>query len=255
MINSGKSFPDIKLQTSIGNTPFTQRFSITGVIETDTSTPKLVSPLPLLQTLPHAQLTTPSTVYVASTSNSDDIVGTGARVVFVNGLDSAYLQQEEIVLMDGQNPVQTQLTYSKIFEITVITLGTNTDANTGDLAPVGDLYVGTGTFTAGVPANPIIGIKASTNNLNSREPIFTVPDGKFLLLRSLFVSTTPDVLQNNNIEVETTFNLFGTPNDQWYKTQPHNFDETEHYVYESLVVLPPRTSIQIRAKSTGAKTK
>lgn len=255
MINSGKSFPDVKFLTATGNSFYSQRFAITGTIETDVLTPKLISPLPLIQALPHGQLTTPSKVKIASTSELDNVIGIGARVILLDGLDSSYLLQNEVILMNGKTPVESINSFSKVFEITVIQLGTNTDVETGDLVSVGDIYCGTGTFTNGIPANPIIGIKASDNNLNSREAIFTVPDGKFLLIRGIFCTTTPDKKENNNIEIEVCFNLFGLDVNQWYKSVPYNFDAMYSYEYEALLLAPPRTNIQVRGRTTFLKTK
>lgn len=253
--NSGRNAPDIKVTKSIGGFPYTNLFVITGIINELEDYFQLVSPISNISTLPHGQLTSPSTVFVASTSNDDNATGVGARVVLLAGLDINYLQQEEIVILDGQNPVETNNIYSKVFEMTIIEFGTNTELITGDSVAVGDIYVGTGTFVAGVPNNPIVGISQAENNPNSRDAIFTVPDGKILLMKSLFCGTEPDVLQNTGLVVQVGLKIFGFSDTFWFKTEPYTFDSTFQYILEFNLPLPPRTDIQIRAKSTIKKTK
>jgi hypothetical protein len=91
---------------------------------------------------------TPATVQVASTSANDvDTTGTGAWSVLVIGLDASGVEQSETVLLNGQTAVATVNTYSAITGLRVLTAGT-TGSNEGNI------WVGNGTFTAGVPATP-----------------------------------------------------------------------------------------------------
>lgn len=248
--NSGRNSPDIKVSKSLGNTPYTNLFVISGVIEALTTDFQLVSPLPLISTLPHNQLNTPSTVFVASTSNDDSGTGIGARVLFLTGLDSFYNILEEIVVLNGQNPVETTNVFSKVFEILIIAYGTNIEPVTGDSNVVGDLYVGTGAFVNGIPANPIVGLANSQNNPNSRDGIFTVPDGKLLLIKGLFCGTQPDNKENIALIIQLSFNLFGFGEELFFKTEPYVFNGTFQYLPEFNIPFPPRTDIQLRAKIT-----
>jgi hypothetical protein len=249
-LTQGRNSPDIKVSKSIGNTPYTNLFVVSGVIEELTTDFQLVSPLPLISTLPHRQLNTPSKVFVASTSNDDSGTGIGGRVLFITGLDEFYNILEEIVVLDGQNPVETTNVFSKVFEILVITYGTNIEPNTGDSNVVGDLYCGTGAFVNGIPANPITGIARSQNNPNSRDGIFTVPDGKLLLIKGLLCGTQPDNKENIALIVQLSFNLFGFGEELFFKTEPFIFNGTFHYLPEFNLPFPPRTDIQLRAKIT-----
>ena len=249
-LGTGTSSANIKVNTAIGNTIWANAFFITGIIDTDSITWKLFSPLPLIQQLPHAQLTTLSKVIVSSTSTDDNATGIGARVVIVTGLGEFYQIQEEVVLMDGQNGVESSLLYQYNSEATILQVGSyvNPTSDTGDLAPVGDIYVGTGIPINGVSPNPILGIKASEDNLNSREGIFQVPDGFFILIKGYFVTNNVDKAFNTSIEVQLAVNLFGTPNNQFFKGLPNIYDSTVPYEPESLLLLPPKTKIQIRGK-------
>jgi hypothetical protein len=255
LYNSGRNAPDIKVTKSLGGFPYTNLFVITGVIRELESYYQLTSPLGDIATLPHNQLTSASTVFVASTSNLDNVTGIGARVVIVSGLDINFFVIEEVVILDGQNPVETNSIFSKVFEIVIIQFGTNVDSDTGDSVSVGDIYVGTGAFLNGIPAKAIVGISQAENNPNSRDAIFTVPDGKILLLKSLFCGTEPDILQNTGLVVQVGIKIFGFPDTFWFKTEPYTFDATFQYVLEFNLPIPPRSDIQIRAKSTTNKTK
>lgn len=249
-ITQGRNTPDVKVSKSLGNLPYTNLFVISGVISELTTDFQLVSPLPLIANLPHAQLATPSTVFIASTSNDDSGTGIGARLVIITGLDVFYNVAEEFVILDGQNPVETNNVFSNIFEITIFQYGTNIDPVTGDSNCVGDLYCGIGIFTGGIPTSPITGISTLQNNPNSREGIFTVPDGKILLIKGLFCGTEPSKTSNTSLIAQITFNLFGLGANQWFKTEPYTFDGTFHYLPEFNLPLPPRTKIEMRAKTT-----
>ena len=254
-ITHGRAYADFKEQKSLGGLPYTQLFGITGVINDLTLDWKLVTPNSNIETLPHGQLTTPSKVKFASTNAGDNITGTGARVLVIAGLDEFYNPYEEIGLLNGQTPVETTNKFAKVFDTTIIQFGSNTNAVTGDSEPLGDIYVGTGTFTAGVPANPIIAINQSEENNNSREAIFTVPDGKILLMQSLFVSSDPDKKENTSAIVQIAIRPFGFDENTWLKTLSYYFDNIFDRKFDFLIPLPPRTDIQVRAKTNILKTK
>jgi len=256
MNNSGRAYPDYKAQSSVGNTPYTNKFVISGVMSNLKREYKLFSPIDDIAELPHGQLTSAQKVYVASTSNRDDITGTGARLVILNGLDTYGNIQDELVLMDGKTPVESANDYISIAEVLIYEYGSNIDTDTGDSVSVGDIYVGTGTWNDGVPSNPITGIKQSENNASSREAIFQVPAGKLLLVRSLFATTEPDKKENTSLIVQLAVLLpvFGS-NTLWIKSEPYAFDSTFQYLPEFLLPIPPLSKIQIRGKTTINKTK
>jgi hypothetical protein len=254
MITPGRSITDIKATKSLNGFPYTSLFSITGVINDLTTSFKLVTPSSQIETLPHGQLTTPAFVSVASTSASDTGTGTGGRVGIIVGLDENYNQYEEIFVLNGTTPVQSTNKFAKVFEISLIQFGSNVDA-TGDSNCVGDIYCGTGTFTAGIPTNPLVCILSSESNANSREAIFTVPDGKILLLKALSVSSQPDKTTNTNAIIQIAIRPFGFGDNFWIKTLPYHFDGIFQNTFEFNLPLPPRTDIQVRAKTNIDKTK
>ena len=254
MYNAGRALPDVKVQRSIGGLPYTNNLSLTGYIEDLTADWKVVSPNSGVAELPHGMLQTADYVSVASTSANDTLLGTGARIVSVTGVDENYDAYQEIVLMDGQSEVQTVAKMIP-FEILILEFGSNVDTGTGDSVSEGIVYVGTGTFTNGVPAVPLVAIEPSSLDPNSRDALFVVPDGKIALLRSLFVTADPSIVQNISVTVQIALRLFGFGGNQWFKTLPYYFDSSFIQVLENLAPIPPRTQIQLRCKTTLVKTK
>lgn len=100
-----------------------------------------VWPLPSLITFPAAALQ----MTVSSTSANDTSAGTGARPVVVQGLDANYNEVSEIVTMNGQTAVTMTASLLRVNYAYVLTAGSGNSA-------AGDIYIGTGTVTAGVPA-------------------------------------------------------------------------------------------------------
>ena len=254
MYNAGRALPDVKAQKSIGGLPYTNNVSLTGYVKDLTADWQVVSPNAGVAALPHGMLQTADFVSVASTSANDALLGTGARIVSLTGVDEKYNAYQEIILMAGQTPVQTAQKMIP-FEILILEFGANIDAATGDSVSAGTIYCGTGTFTAGVPAVPLVAIEPSSLDPNSRDAIFVVPDGKIALLRSLFVTADPIIVQNISVTVQLALRLFGFGKNQWFKTLPYHFDSAFIQILENLAPIPPRTQIQIRCKATLVRIK
>lgn len=124
--------------------------------------------------------TAASVVTVSSTSANDTAAGTGAQTVFISGLASDYSEVFEAVSMNGTTPVTTTQQFYRINVIYVVSAG-----STGTNA--GIIYVGTGTVTAGKPAN--VWNLAQAGNGLSHSCIFTVPKGKSAHLTFLQIGT------------------------------------------------------------------
>jgi hypothetical protein len=94
-------------------------------------------------TIPHP--TVASVLKVSSSSTDDTSAGTGARTVFIEGLDGSYNTVNETVTLNGQTAVNTTHTYLYVNKLYVVTAGSGG-------ANAGNINVGTGTVTSGVPA-------------------------------------------------------------------------------------------------------
>lgn len=98
----------------------------------------------------------PTIMKISSSSTDDDAAGTGARTVFIEGVNGTGGLVTETVILDGQTEVNTVNTYDAIERMVVLTVGSG-----GKNA--GIIYAGTGTVTAGVPAVPYSAIGAGEN--------------------------------------------------------------------------------------------
>jgi hypothetical protein len=82
---------------------------------------------------------------VSSDSANDTAAGTGARTIVISGLDANYNEISETVTLNGQTAVNTTSLFLRINDMYVATAGSG-------LTSAGNIYVGTGVVTAGVPA-------------------------------------------------------------------------------------------------------
>jgi len=81
-------------------------------------------------TVPHP--TVASALSIVSTSANDDAAGTGARTVFIEGVDGNYAVVSETVIMDGLTPVTTSNSYLYVNQFYVVTAGSG-GANAGEI--------------------------------------------------------------------------------------------------------------------------
>lgn len=105
---------------------------------------------------------------VSSSSTDDTAAGTGARTVYLEGLDANHNTVSETVTMNGQTAVTTVNSYLHINNAYVATAGSG-------LSAAGDIYFGTGTVTLGVPATVYDLIKFDYNQRITGS--YTVPAG------------------------------------------------------------------------------
>lgn len=121
------------------------------------------------------RLTTPTEVFVNSTSGSD--VG---NIVNVIGLDSNYDRVVTPVTLNGQTPVSAGI-YGHVQSAAL---------SVGSAAFAGDIYIATtGTLTAGVPDdNTTVKTKIVQGNNTSRNVFYMVPNGYLLALTAIRTS-------------------------------------------------------------------
>jgi hypothetical protein len=123
---------------------------------------------------------------ISSSSANDTSAGTGARTVTLSGLDTDYNEISETITLNGQTAVTTTNSYLRIFRIVVNSAGSG-----GENAGV--IYAGTGTVTAGVPANKYATISIGDNQ--TLMAFWTVPANHTAYL--LQTDVTLATAQNN----------------------------------------------------------
>ncbi len=182
---------------------------------------------------------TPAVVSVASTDNTNDNSGgTGALTVKVFGLDASGNLQNENLTMNGTTAVVTSNTYSALFQVLVLTTGSNN-------ANVGTIYCGTGTFTSGVPAVRMLSMEIGHNLTLSA--YYVVPLGKRFVLRQ-FVGTI--ATGNKDVEIRIETSVDGA---MWITQAPFGLEAGDFAV--SVIALPPiPAGTHIRLRATGLAT-
>ena len=107
-------------------------------------------------------------IKVSSSDANDTSAGTGARTVYIYGLDANYAEISETVSLNGQTAVNTVNSYLRINDFYVLTAGSGGTA-------AGIIYAGVGSVTAGVPAT-IYSIMPNSYN-SAAQALWTVPAG------------------------------------------------------------------------------
>lgn len=119
-------------------------------------------------TADHAHPASATTMTVSSDDAADAAAGTGAREVTITGLDANYAVVIESKTLNGTTAVTTTNAFLRINGLDI------TDAGSGG-ENAGVVYIGTGTVTAGVPAD-VFGLIDKTEN-TSHHSFWTVPAG------------------------------------------------------------------------------
>lgn len=189
--------------------------------------------------------TTAATVKVSSSSANDTSAGTGMRTVVVTGLNGSYAEVAETVTLNGQTEVATTNSFIRIHKIYGVTVGSGgTNA--------GDLYVGTGTVTAGVPAT--IYCKALVGEGASQTAVYTIPAGKQGTILQFGASNAVNGTDYAIVQLMTrVFDASSTNSlDSFLVQAQFNILRTRVQLdFPAPLVFPEKTDIEIRAKSSA----
>jgi len=128
----------------------------------------------------YVHATSPVIMTVSSTSASDTSAGTGARQIYILGINGTGGEVSETVTLNGQTAVNTVHQYTEIQSVLVTSVGSG-KSNAGNIS------IGTGTVTGGIPA-VIYGHILATEN-GSLMGHYTIPIGHTGYLISGSMST------------------------------------------------------------------
>lgn len=194
-----------------------------------------VWPLPSLITFPAAALQ----MTVSSTSASDTAAGTGARTVVVQGLDANYNEVTETVTLNGQTAVTMSASLLRVNYAYVATAGSGNSA-------AGDIYIGTGTVTAGVPATVYDIIKVDYNNTTTGS--YTVPAGYTAYVsQGLFSTGQP----SGTTQVQGRLLTRGLNNIRMTAALTTLNNGVANYVFEYPLAVPEKTTIEATAVASA----
>lgn len=91
----------------------------------------------------------PQTMTISSSSAQDLATGTGVFVILISGYVDDYTPNEEIIILDGQNPVMTTANWIHISTMIAINVGSGAPTIGG--SNDGDIYLGDGNVNNGIP--------------------------------------------------------------------------------------------------------
>lgn len=112
-------------------------------------------------------LGTATALTISSASTDDTAAGTGARTIRVFYLDANYNEQTADITMNGQSAAATTITALRVYRAYVLTAGSGG-------VNAGNIWIGSGTITTGVPANKYAAILAG--NGQTLMAIYTIPE-------------------------------------------------------------------------------
>ena len=181
--------------------------------------------------------TTAQTVDVVSGDVNDDVAGTGARTLRIQGLDSSFDLVEETVDMDGTTTVTTTQTFLRVFRMSVETAGTSGN-NEGDITATYSSTTDTAaTITAG--------------NGQTLMATYTIPNGYTGYLLSLNISSGKDQeMQTKLITRDTTVTNAAFQTKQFLDVRGGQTT----VIFNAINVIPEKTDIQVDAKASSTSS-
>lgn len=180
----------------------------------------------------YSYLASASILKISSSDADDTSAGTGARTIEIFGLDTNHVEINETITLNGQTAVNTVNEYLRIFRGIVRTGGSG-----GKNA--GDIYAGTGTVTAGVPANKFL--KVIVGKSQTLMALFTVPANKTALCIQMMFSSGSQKATESMLYIRPENEVFQVKDD---------FDFFQDNVRsQSLVysVITPKSDIELRS--------
>jgi len=224
-------YENFALQVSRGQIQGHRNVTVFGFNPDVDTTQVSVWPLPSLITFPAAALQ----MTVSSTSASDTSAGTGARTIVVQGLDANYNEISETVTMNGQTAVTMTKAMLRINYAYVATAGSGNSA-------AGDIYIGTGTVTAGVPATVYDIIKFDYNTTTTGS--YTIPaDYTAYVSQGLFSAGQA----GGSNQVQGRLLTRGTNNIRMTAAITSLNNGVADYVFEYPLAVPEKTTIEATA--------
>jgi hypothetical protein len=220
-----------ELLVAQGIVPFAKSVTVFGYNPDVDQTEVTVWPLPSLL----SYLTSASTVKISSTSASDTDAGTGARTVTIVGLDASHNEITETVTLNGTTAVTTTNSFLHFNSGYVATAGSSNSA-------AGDIYIGTGTVTAGIPAVVLGVIKLDFNSFLTGS--YTIPAGYTAYLSQGLFSAGQ---ASGTTSVRGRLVTRGPDNVAHTAAITTLNNGTADYVFEYPVAIPEKTTVEARA--------
>ncbi len=170
-------------------------------------------------------------IQISSSAVNDGETGTGARTLHLFGLKADYALQDEIVILNGQNSVETDLEYLRVLKARILTAG-DTGGNQGTINIKDNADVVT-----------LLSIEPTRNE--SLTAILTVPVGFTARIVSWYAATSSNKVVNAELHVRRFGQVF----------QCKTFVEINQNPYKDVWLFPERvfekSDIDLRASTAG----
>lgn len=225
------TFEPFELQVARGQIQGHRNVTVFGFNPDVDTTQVSVWPLPSLITFPSSAIQ----MTVSSSNANDTSAGTGARTIVVQGLDADYNEVTETVTLNGQTAVTMTASLLRVNYAYVATAGSANSA-------AGDIYIGTGLVTAGVPATVYDIIKLDYNNTTTGS--YTVPAGYTAYFSQGLFSTGQ---ATGSTKVEGRLLTRGTNNIRMTAAITTINNGVANYVFEYPLAIPEKTTVEATA--------
>jgi len=185
-----------------------------------------------------------ATLMNVSSSDVDDIAGgAGAWNITVFGLDTDWVEQQEVIQMNGQTPVSTTKQYLRINGLHGKDAGA-TETNEGDI------HIGVGATTAGVPKTTYNIICAGEGN--SLTGLYSIPVNHTGFLMTGRCGTADNKIVDFKIRYRGT--IIGE-NRMWKNMRHLHVDQQLVYFDALYFRLPIRADVILEAEAASANTR
>lgn len=186
---------------------------------------------------------TATVLKISSGSTDDDVAGTGALTVQIYGLDSNYLEINEVIILTGQTSVNSTKTYKRIHRMIIRTAGSG-----GGNA--GIVYAGTGNITTGVPDNIYAEILIGGNQ--TLMAIYTIPADKAGFLMGWY-----STINKSTASSVADLQLLERPDGEVFQVKAHHAVVnvgSSHFFHKDVVPmkLAAKTDIKVECITTSA---
>jgi hypothetical protein len=177
------------------------------------------------------------TVDVVSDDTNDDVAGTGARTLRIQGLDGSYNLAEETVNMDGTTTVTTTQTFLRVFRMSVVTAGTSGNN-------IGNISV---TYTGGSDVAATI----TAGNGQTLMTLYTIPAGYTGYLLSMNVSSGKDQeMEFKFIQRDNSVANAGFQTKQFLEVRGGQTT----VIFNAINVIPQKSDIYVSGKASSTSS-
>ncbi len=180
-----------------------------------------------------------ATLTLSSSDVDDTSAGAGARTIELMGLDGDYLEIGETLALDGQDGVSTVNQYLRLPRMRIITAGVSGWNE-------GDIYAGTGTITAGVPAVVYAQIGPTYNQ--TLTTVDTVPAFKTAYIWEISGSSSSQKASELSIKVRPLGEVFQSLD------HIHFFQDAISKLYISPHKIEAKSDIKMQARVDAGAT-